>query len=247
MTATVIAHIYNEEYILPWWLKHHKKIFDHGIIIDYASTDKSIEIIKEICPTWEVVQSRNTEFNAKLVDDEVLEYERKIEGWRICLNVTEFLVGDHSKFLIDSIRSTQHLIPTITFWDWNPDGELDRTKPLWEQKKQGIHYKTDFMARRARSLHNVKTMQYDVGRHFPALNNEEMVIFHYANCVSSPEMLKRRLQIQTKIPQGDIARNMGHQHHNYGKGLTEESLKAMLDAEQHKVKDQSNLISHYTK
>ncbi len=90
MASTVISHIYNEEYILPWWLEHHKKIFDHGIIIDYASTDRSLEIIKEICPTWEVVQSKNAEFNAMAVDVEVLEYERKIEGWRICLNVTEF-------------------------------------------------------------------------------------------------------------------------------------------------------------
>ena len=79
MASTVISHIFNEEYILPWWLEHHKKIFDHGIIIDYASTDRSLEIIKEICPTWEVVQSKNAEFNAMAVDVEVLEYERKIE------------------------------------------------------------------------------------------------------------------------------------------------------------------------
>ena len=248
MASTVIAHIYNEEYILPWWLEHHKKIFDHGIIIDYASTDKSLEIIKEICPTWEVVQSKNAEFNARLVDVEVLEYERKIEGWRICLNVTEFLVGDYSKFLVDTIRSTQHLIPTITFWDWNPDGELDKTKPLWEQKKQGIHYKTDFMARRARSLHNVKTMEYDVGRHFASFNNEEMMIFHYANCIASKGMLDRRLQIQTKVPEHDRIRGWGSHHYHGPNGvMTADTLKELWSKDLHKATDCSEDIVRYTK
>jgi hypothetical protein len=32
---TVISHIFNEEYLLPFWLEHHRTIFDHGIIIDY--------------------------------------------------------------------------------------------------------------------------------------------------------------------------------------------------------------------
>lgn len=51
MSLTVISHFYNEEYLLPWWLNHHKNIFDNGILINYGSTDKSVEIIKSICPT----------------------------------------------------------------------------------------------------------------------------------------------------------------------------------------------------
>ena len=93
---TVISHFYNEEYMLPWWLSHHRQYFDHGIMINYDSTDRSVEIIKEYCPTWEIVQSRNREFGAKACDAEVNDYERKVQGWKICLNTTEFLVGDYS-------------------------------------------------------------------------------------------------------------------------------------------------------
>ena len=53
-TLTVISHIFNEEYLLPFWLENHKNMFDHGIIIDYCSTDSSVEIIKKYCPTWEL-------------------------------------------------------------------------------------------------------------------------------------------------------------------------------------------------
>jgi len=244
---TVITHFYNEEYLLPWWLDHHKKYFDHGILIDYDSTDRSVEICKDICPSWQIVKSVNKEFGAWQIDAEVMEYEKQFAGWRIALNVTEFLVGPVNELMHDRNERTQYLIPSVTFFDWNPIGTLNQSLPLWEQKTQGISYKTDFMARRARSLHNFNDIRYDAGRHFSQFNCENVCIFHYANCISSPEMVNRRLQIQTKIPQADILRNMGHQHHNHGKGMTLDSLKEFNDRESSKVLDYSNFITQYTK
>ena len=56
---TVISHIYNEEYLLPFWLQYHSKIFNDGIIIDYYSTDNSINIINKICPNWKIIKTKN--------------------------------------------------------------------------------------------------------------------------------------------------------------------------------------------
>ncbi len=56
MYKTIISHFYNEEYLLPWWLEHHKKYFNHGIMINYASTDNSVSIIKQICPDWTAIE-----------------------------------------------------------------------------------------------------------------------------------------------------------------------------------------------
>jgi FkbM family methyltransferase len=39
--TTLIGHFRNEEYLLPWWLRHHVPMFDHGVLIDYSSTDAS--------------------------------------------------------------------------------------------------------------------------------------------------------------------------------------------------------------
>ena len=96
MYKTIISHFYNEEYLLPWWLEHHKKYFNHGIMINYASTDNSVSIIRQICPDWTVINSRNQFFDAKLIDDEVSDVESTVNGWKTCLNTTEFLVGDYS-------------------------------------------------------------------------------------------------------------------------------------------------------
>ena len=89
MKKTLLCHFYNEEYMLPWFLNHHKQIFDHGVMIDYHSTDRSVEIIRELCPTWDIVTSRNPNFQADTIDTEVNDIEAGIEGWKICLNVTE--------------------------------------------------------------------------------------------------------------------------------------------------------------
>ena len=78
-----IIHIYNEEYLLPFWLNHHKNIFDKIIIINYHSTDNSINICKEIIPNCEIITTRNNCFEAQLVDNEVMDIENKYEGFKI--------------------------------------------------------------------------------------------------------------------------------------------------------------------
>src|SRR6516164_5807036 len=54
MPLTLISHFWNEEFLLPYWLRHHLPLFDHGVLIDYTSTDRSVEIIHELAPHWEV-------------------------------------------------------------------------------------------------------------------------------------------------------------------------------------------------
>ena len=89
---SVICHVYNEEYLLAFWLEHHVKIFDYGVIIDYCSTDGTSDLVHRICPHWKVVRTRNINhngtpnFDADLIDNEVKDIESTIEGNKICLN-----------------------------------------------------------------------------------------------------------------------------------------------------------------
>lgn len=99
MNTIVFTHILNEEDLLPEWLEHHKKLFDHGVIIDYGSTDNSLSIIKNICPTWEIV--KNTEPFGSCVND-IEKQESRFHGWKIALTITEFIfIDDLKKFIID--------------------------------------------------------------------------------------------------------------------------------------------------
>ena len=86
-------------------------------MINYKSTDRSVEIINEICPEWQVVDSVNPEFSAAEVDDEVMYYEEQIPGWKIALNVTEFLVGNYS--LLTEDETPKACVPSFYFVDKN--------------------------------------------------------------------------------------------------------------------------------
>lgn len=252
---TIITHFFNEEYLLPWWLDHHKKFFDFGIMIDYKSTDNSKSIIKEICPDWSIVDSREDTFNAAACDKQVMEYERHIDGWRIVLTLTEFLIGDIAGLTSNTDfpdpnnsgdpKMINHIIPVNQMFDWNPQGTLDKHIPLFKQVTTGIDYRVH-PVRGCRSLHNHRYRNYNEGRHFYGHTTTDACILHTANCISSPEMLSRRLQIQDRIPLGDKAKNFGWQHHNnnHPDGLTVKSLHDQLMVDWYRVTDCSEIIQN---
>jgi len=231
MKKTLLCHFYNEEWMLPWFLNHHKQIFDHGIMIDYQSTDHSCDIIREICPTWDIVTSRNQDFQADNIDTEVSAIEESIVGWRICLNVTEQLIGDYS-ILDNDTNPSQWLIPSIFMVDvdWrntvaNPDF------PLYEQYHHGFSFRDsqrDFLERRSRSIHNVP-YEYPTqstedcmapGRHFNFYNTDKLVTLYYGWCPFDQNQLNRKLQIQTQIPTIDRQRGWGFHHITNAETLT---------------------------
>jgi hypothetical protein len=212
--ATVIIHIYNEEYLLPFWLNHHKNIFDHGIIIDYRSTDSSLDICKEICPTWDIITTRNESFDAENVDLEVMDIEDKISGIKICLNVTEFLFSlkpIQEYFKDGSLLS--YSIKLISPYSSNlyyPDNNHELIQNLFNAD---ITFHND---RYTRQLHNFKNGNYTTGRHTtknPAITNDkELHIIWFGYHPLNELLLKRKLQIKNNIPYTDIMKGYSSQH-----------------------------------
>lgn len=230
MKKVIVSHIYNEEYLLPWWLNHHKKYFDHGIIIDYTSTDKSIEIIKQICPTWDIVQSRNSDFIAYDVDREVQEYLSNYDDnvWKIALNVTEFLIGDYN--LLNNSKGTL-FVPCLYFIDQQEfrKENIPYSSNLWDIIKTGLDVPFTFDFRGSRVLHT-NQITYPLGRHFKRLiNNDNFIIFNYGFAPMTEEFYQRKLQIQNRIPQSErLACNGGaHTDAQNPNGLTRERFIEM--------------------
>jgi hypothetical protein len=219
MKKTVLCHFYNEEWLLPSWLMHHREIFDHGIMINYASTDRSVEIIRELCPTWEIVESRNAQFTPADIDKEVLDYERPLEGWRMALNVTEFLVGNY-KHLDDRHEQTRIFVGQWMFVDMERREEpyyLNHNYPLWHQRWWGYGIVNDFsknqpygsVPRAPRRIHNYADIYPAVGRHFPGETPTytDLSIFYYGYASLEQGSIDRRMQIQQRCPNGGAHTN----------------------------------------
>jgi hypothetical protein len=183
-------------------------------MIDYQSTDRSVELIKEICPTWEIRPSQNEYFHAGKIDDEVMEIERELDGWRMALNVPEFLYGNIDQLDEYDEENKQFLIGNYVFVDMEDlekgPATLDHSIPLHEQRYWGYvedNYSgwqsSDGSTRRLnRSIHNYVIQYPDWGRHYPDTipSFTDLVIFYYGWAYIGPEGIARKMQIKTKLP-----------------------------------------------
>jgi len=177
--TTIITHFWNEEVLLPHWLKHHLELFDHGVLINYRSTDRSVEIIKELAPNWEIHDTVNKDFTPESCDTEVSEYEKQHPGWKIALTLSEFLYIDNLKNFIsqfekdfptlDAVR-TQGMIMVDSCDEQNK--ALIDTRPLVLQRHHGYiesHYSNPInhhlFCSRSRLLHKKEYEVYTAGRH----------------------------------------------------------------------------------
>jgi hypothetical protein len=226
---TVMSHIYNESYLLPFWLSHHKQFFDDGLIIDYCSTDNSIEIINKICPTWKVITTKNIingkpNFGCIEVDKEIIEHEKNIDGYKITLNTTEFLFSRQDihitkNNLCDEVYSMEPYTVTnnITTSDIYPKTIQELLDCI-----DYIDITKDRLYRGYRFLHNKESLNYDIGRHtvnesiYKVNKQNDFFIIYVRDLLININMINRRLQINNNVPERDRKWGAGFQHHiNY--------------------------------
>ena len=211
--TTLLTHIFNEEYLLPFWLNHHKKIFDKIIIVDYRSTDRSIEICKSICPDCTVITSRNLEFDAHNVDIEMMELEDSIEGIKMILNTTEFLF---SEIPLKELFTEKASYSVNAFGAYSKKNyEVNNIKELFGNLlNDDIVFHHD---RFVRFIHNYSNGSYIVGRHItnnPTTITNKMHIIWFGYYPMNRNLLNRKLQIKQHMSQRDITWNLGRQHLN---------------------------------
>lgn len=195
-------------------------------MINYNSTDNSVKLIRELCPHWKIVNSRNSEFYEPLITQEVEDYEREITGWRICLNVTEFLYGNFS-LLTDSSIAKEFYVPAISMVDTmeiRPDELLDKNLPLHDQFKHGRTWDKSIEENQYRILTNYPH-RYPSGRHYKKVQGKDFLILKYKFCPMTEQFIRRKLQIQDRIPYTQVKLfKSGDYHTANGSGLTAEKL-----------------------
>ncbi len=231
---TVITHFFNEAYLLPWWLEHHVKMFNHGILIDHGSTDESADICRQLAPHWRLVKSRLTEFDAWLTDFEVMNYEIELTGWKIALNTTEFLIANPGLDELERSLAADGRMGIaasgMTMIDKEPERSPVRGQSLVMQKPWAVddnrfgklrwlrqalgHPKTP---QRNRFYHSLPTGMYPPGRHRSfhrdwQTRTPNLMVLHYGYAPWNEEFIGRKMQIADKIPAQDRKHGMGFQH-----------------------------------
>jgi hypothetical protein len=226
MQTTVITHIYNEEYLLPFWLTHHKKIFDNGIIIDYRSTDRSLEICRTICPDWKIVTTRNSCFGAMEVDREVMDIEESIDGIKMVLNTTEFLLCNRplkeifQRHAVSCLATAfQSFTQPVAFRapviaPYTTDDTYPSTlKELFTGSLTASYHTQQWMD--GRYVHSYKNGNYNLGRHtirYMFYDRSELFVLWCGFYPMNEHQMARKLQIKNNIPESDKQNGFGFQH-----------------------------------
>ncbi len=230
---TVISHFFNEEYLLPWWLMHHREMADHGVLIDFASTDLSREVIHELVPDWQVLPGPSS-FSAQDTDKIVMAIELGISDWKVCLNTTEFLLGPVSMEL-GRLRAHVGIRPQgLTMVDLRPEDKPTSNQSLITQKPWGLNDKAwlsatsslassdvaklnSFRPRlRRRLIHRASAAEYRPGRHKwispAAVDSKRLRVAWFGLSPWTAEGIARKLQIADRIPAADWRSGNGVQH-----------------------------------
>ena len=215
----LFGHFYNEAYLLPEWIRHHRPLFDKVILFDYHSTDDSVDIIKRMAPEWEVRTTVNKDFDSQLINEEVMRAEAEYTGdqyWKICLNTTEFFFCINPKLVIEKYRQQTHKISChgVALYD-APEMEYKPMKaPLLRQRHFG-HARDQY---RFRLLHNIFDGHYHRGRHGydqpspDMVITDEIIIAWLGFAPLTEEFLQRKLQIKARVPIADKEQGFGVQH-----------------------------------
>jgi hypothetical protein len=236
MQKTLIGHFYNEEFLLPFWIKHYG-MFDHGVLINHSSTDNSVALIRELAPGWEIIDSKLRNFDPIMTDFEVQKIEEAIPGWKICLNISEFLVGNLEKVLKECSKGGVEAISTtgVVMVDLYPDRPINNLDSLITQKPWGIIESRlyDLLARggtikkvakylvgykykfqhRSRLLHKKSIGAYLVGRHTwqqVDQKSSDLYTLWFGYSPWCKEFIGRKLSFASKLPPTQDGLGMHH-------------------------------------
>ena len=212
--TTLLTNIYNEEYLLPFWLQHHKSMFDDLIIVDYRSTDKSLEICKKIWPNCKIITTRNKDFDAEEIDKEFMDLEKEIEGIKMVLNTTEFLLSEKPiKEIFSKFQEPKSLLVNVNSPYSNNNYNINNNYELFSNLlNEDIKYHND---RLTRQIHNLSHGNYTLGRHDtknPRINATGMYTIWLGYYPLNENLLKRKLQIKDNQSIRDAKGGAGFQH-----------------------------------
>lgn len=221
----LLSDFFNEELLLPYWIRHHAPMFDMAILIDYNSTDQSLDIIRrEALKGWRVVRTPNKNFDAEMADKELMDYEAMYpKAWKIVLTTTEFLVHSNLRAMLaeaENNRSTMAFRFRSLIMTGNDSVPFKRNMPLLKQRSQYAYNPNQPNEKfgitiYSRYLHRYPFARYDIGRHnLRAMSWQWASVGFIAKYTYTPwpEVINRKLQIRARIPTSDFHRGLSFHH-----------------------------------
>lgn len=219
-----VTFVYNEEFLLPFYLKHYSFADRLNIIYDVDSNDRTLEILQNA----QKVNIIHFKFPDMMDDDLKVQqvneiYKGLFDTWALIVDADEFVFVD--KDPIEQINSVafSHVFRHVT------EGDLDINKSIKEQRRHGyldaFYYVKPILVRSGLNL------QWGTGNHNLVGVSRPPAAYegaHWANadpCFCIQRQIKDRKERQSR---NNLNKKLTFQYHHITEG---EILKRLKDHE----------------
>jgi hypothetical protein len=243
MKIQVLSFMYNEEYLLPFFLKHYDWADQINVIYDQDSSDRTLEILRSN-PKVKVIPFRFPDMM-----NDALKVKKINEEYRKLRNCDRVILVDADEFIFIDRETLEELAPSIVnvklfhVFRHTTESDLDVSKPVREQRRHGFFEKiynkpiivkagldilwgpgNHTVTRSPFKIGNahVKAKNYVTGQRYATHVDCGISGAHWANadpCFCVDRRVKGRRDRQSKY---NLQHNLTVQHHN----ITEETVIA---------------------
>lgn len=242
MTINLYTFLYNEEHILPYFLKHYSKYVNKIVVYNNQSTDNSVKILND----WKECEIEIIEYNTDNHYDEQTLIDLKNNCWKgddsdyvIVCDVDELLYHPN----LDEFIKKQPYVDYFTPTGYHMMGEeipTDYTKQIYEIIKNGTpdnQYNKNVLFKRE----NVTDTNYSPGAHGSRFNgitklinceDHDLKLLHY-KWLSPEYVADKHIHYGERRSQDTINKGWGVHY-----GLTRDKILNDFN----KLKEQSTVI-----
>lgn len=177
----VYTSVRDEEYLMPFFLRHYQDYADKVIVQDCGSTDRTKEIVRD--SGAELIETEPWGMDEKRRVDEAYDMVQKSAGqcrWMACVDVDEFILGDFDEAFQWAEQDQCDLIMNMGYTVVGADPPKDDGQQIYELYCQGVQGGAEkpCIARAGSKF------KWSVGKHFvesrgTRVSLSKLVLLHY--------------------------------------------------------------------
>ena len=221
MKIHVITVCYNEEKLLPYFLKHYS-FADLITVYDNHSTDKSMEIVRKFPKTEIIKMTTKDEFN----DDDLLwikntAYKGADYDWVIIVDVDEFLYHPNLLEKLEKYKNEGVTIPVTLGFNMYSKVFPTEDKPITTLIQNGIFTKTH--SKKVIFNPKVVSINYLIGAHECRPTGEvrlssdlELYVLHYYY-LSYQDFIRKRKVLTSRLSEVNLKNDWSTHNKNFAK------------------------------
>jgi FkbM family methyltransferase len=215
MNVLVVAVCYNEEKMIPFFLRHYEKIAEKILVFDGGSTDKSLELLKAN-PKVSIVSVPNSKMNnleLMKIRNEGWKPYRHDYDWVIVCDIDEFLWHKDLKGKLEEFRKARITVPAVTGYQMTAEAFPDNNPltQIYDHFNEG-YPDPEHLNKSMIFNPNCVDIRYEMGCHkanpigVVSYSSESLYLFHY-KYVGYEEFIGRNKMLAARVSDEDKKNN----------------------------------------